>query len=164
MFLQLISNPDIKLDHHFVLQIPLENCMFLRELNSIPNSSWRKIPNATTVAQPTVTRTSVSSSQTMLPDRLKHFTWANFSMKMATASLSVVLYETPYQFSALKTLGKLIFMIDLLLLYPFYCPDKSPLHPRSLRVRSFSPTPVEAFFIGIFTKKLRWKYNDITNN
>src|ERR1700761_1756455 len=55
-----------------------------------------------------------------LRDRLKHFTWAWFGMTMATGSLGVVLSITPNQFNGLFTIGKIVFLFDLVLFCTFF--------------------------------------------
>ncbi|KAK5218832.1 hypothetical protein LTR47_011667 [Exophiala xenobiotica] len=51
--------------------------------------------------------------------RLNHFTWAWFSTTMGTGSLANVVFQTPYKFSGLVTIGKVIFIIDLVLFVCF---------------------------------------------
>ncbi|KAI4169561.1 MAG: hypothetical protein LQ346_008956 [Caloplaca aetnensis] len=43
----------------------------------------------------------------------RDFTWHQFTGTMSTGSLAVVLYQTPYKFAGVVTLGKVIFIIDL---------------------------------------------------
>ncbi|KAL8668906.1 MAG: hypothetical protein Q9168_006481 [Polycauliona sp. 1 TL-2023] len=43
----------------------------------------------------------------------RDFTWHHFTGAMSTGSLAVVLFQTPYKFYGLVTLGKVIFIIDL---------------------------------------------------
>lgn len=40
-------------------------------------------------------------------------TWANFTMPMSTGGLALVLASTPHQFRGLQTIGKIVFIFDL---------------------------------------------------
>ncbi|RMZ72456.1 malic acid transporter [Pyrenophora seminiperda CCB06] len=50
-----------------------------------------------------------------LRDRLVHFTWPWFACTMSTGSIAVVLGNTPNKFTGLKTIGKVVFILDLVL-------------------------------------------------
>ena len=85
-----------------------------------------------------------------IPSRLKNVTWAWFSVTMSTGSLAVVLFQTPYKFHGLVTIGKVIFITDLVL----FCALCTLLATRLLRrpkglaesLRSES----ESFYFGTF--------------
>src|SRR5689334_11497420 len=82
--------------------------------------------------------------------RLNHFTWAWFSTTMGTGSLANAIFHTPYKFDGLITIGKVIFIIDLVL---FVCCAALILR-RFIVVRgSFRHSFIhysEAWFVGIF--------------
>ena len=47
--------------------------------------------------------------------RLEHFTWANFTMTMSTGGLALLLGSQPHTFRGLLTIGKIIYVADLVL-------------------------------------------------
>ena len=85
-----------------------------------------------------------------LHERLKHVTWAWFSSSMATGSLAVMIYQTPYQFRGLVTIGTVVFIVDLVF-FLLFC---ALIIARFLIVpKAFISSlrhPVEAFYIGTF--------------
>ena len=86
----------------------------------------------------------------VLHERLKNVTWAWFCSTMATGSVAVVIYQTPYQFRGLLTIGKIIFIIDIVI-FVLFC---ALLLARFIIVpRTFIDSirhPIEAFYIGTF--------------
>jgi C4-dicarboxylate transporter/malic acid transport protein len=48
-------------------------------------------------------------------DRLKHFTWANFSLTMSTGGLALLLGVQPHTFNGLLTIGKVVYIFNLVL-------------------------------------------------
>lgn len=50
-----------------------------------------------------------------LRKRLKHFTWAWYTLPMSTGGLSLLLYAQPHQFPGLKTIGLVIYIINLVI-------------------------------------------------
>ena len=82
--------------------------------------------------------------------RMTHFTWAWFSTNMATGSMAVLLYQTPHKFRGLITIGKVVFLIDLVL----FCAFSLMIAIRfTLRPKAFPKSlhdPVESFFFGTF--------------
>jgi C4-dicarboxylate transporter/malic acid transport protein len=48
-------------------------------------------------------------------DRIAHFTWPWFATTMSTGALAVVLGQTPNKFDGLETIGKIFFILDLVL-------------------------------------------------
>lgn len=89
-----------------------------------------------------------------LHERLKHVTWAWFSATMGTGSLALMIYQTPYQFRGLITIGTIIFIIDLIQF--FIC--CSLLIARFIIVPKIFfnslQHPIEAFYIGTFLVSL----------
>ncbi|KAL4731733.1 hypothetical protein ACLX1H_000715 [Fusarium chlamydosporum] len=47
--------------------------------------------------------------------RLKHFTWAWYTLPMSTGGLSLLLYSQLHQFPGLKTIGLVIYILNLLI-------------------------------------------------
>ena len=85
-----------------------------------------------------------------LHERLKHVTWAWFCSTMATGSVAVVIYQTPYKFRGLITIGTIIFIVDIVL-FLLCC---ALLLARFIIVpKTFTGSirhPVEAFYVGTF--------------
>ncbi|KAJ9493382.1 hypothetical protein H2202_011149 [Exophiala xenobiotica] len=82
--------------------------------------------------------------------RLNHFTWAWFSTTMGTGSLANVIFQTPYKFSGLVTIGKVIFIVDLIL---FVCFTALILRRFIIVHGSFRHSFLhygEAWFVGTF--------------
>ncbi|KAF0644644.1 hypothetical protein FPSE5266_01892 [Fusarium pseudograminearum] len=50
-----------------------------------------------------------------LRQRLKHFTWAWYTLPMSTGGLSLLLYAQPHQFNGLRTIGLIIYIINLII-------------------------------------------------
>ncbi len=58
---------------------------------------------------------SISSlSREISYSRLRHFTWAWFTLPMSTGGIAVLLSKTPHRFQGLDTIGLIIFIFDLL--------------------------------------------------
>jgi tellurite resistance protein TehA-like permease len=104
-----------------------------------------------TILQRDVSLNSQQAARINLCERLKHFTWAWFSMTMATGSLSVVLFMTPNQFKGLFTIGKIIFLFDLVLFCTFLTliTARFIMVPSSL-YQSLHKNPTESLFFGAF--------------
>ncbi|KAK2779443.1 hypothetical protein FQN52_002457 [Onygenales sp. PD_12] len=48
-------------------------------------------------------------------ERIRHFTWAFFTLTMATGGLANVLYSIPYRFHGLDTIGTVVMLINIFL-------------------------------------------------
>lgn len=85
-----------------------------------------------------------------LRGRLENVTWAWFSVTMSTGSLAVVLFQTPYKFHGLLTIGKVVFIIDLF----FFCAISTFLAIRFLsRPNALADSlrnQSESFYFGTF--------------
>jgi tellurite resistance protein TehA-like permease len=53
--------------------------------------------------------------KTSICDRLSQVTWGWYSISMATGGIAVLLYNTPHQFTGLETIGKIIYIFNLVL-------------------------------------------------
>lgn len=51
--------------------------------------------------------------QGRLANRLKHFTWANYTLPMSTGGLALLLSSQPHTFTGLHTIGKVVYLFDL---------------------------------------------------
>ncbi|KAF1829439.1 hypothetical protein BDW02DRAFT_651345 [Decorospora gaudefroyi] len=85
-----------------------------------------------------------------LRDRLAHFTWPWFACTMSTGSLAVVLGNTPNTFTGLQTIGKIVFILDLVLftLFNICMLIRFILVPRKLLGSLHHP--VEGLFFGTY--------------
>lgn len=82
--------------------------------------------------------------------RLDQFNWNWFSSTMSTGSLAVVLYQTPHKFNGLLTIGKIVFILDLILFttYTAIVVARFTLKPKTFRKSLLDPG--ESFFFGSF--------------
>lgn len=83
--------------------------------------------------------------------RLQHFTWTWFACTMSTGALAIVLANTPFRFTGLDVIAKIVFILDLVLFVTFCCAIGYrffTLGPKILR-RSLH-YPKEALFFGAF--------------
>ena len=91
-----------------------------------------------------------SSKSRLLYDRINNFGWAWFSVTMSSGSIAVVFYQTPHQFHGLRTIGKVLFMIDITL----FCAFSLMMAIRFfLRPKAFVHSlhdPKESFYFGTF--------------
>ncbi|KAJ5806982.1 hypothetical protein N7474_010574 [Penicillium riverlandense] len=60
-------------------------------------------------------RTDASATSLSWKKRIRHVTWAYFTLTMATGGLANVLYQVPYRFPGLKTIGDVVFLINIAL-------------------------------------------------
>ncbi|KAJ5598902.1 C4-dicarboxylate/malic acid transporter [Penicillium lagena] len=79
--------------------------------------------------------------------RIRHITWAYFTLTMATGGLANVFYSVPYRFSGLETIGVVTFLLDVvlyiliwILLIARFC-----LYPYTLKASFLHPT--ESLFV-----------------
>ncbi|KAF2855566.1 C4-dicarboxylate transporter/malic acid transport protein-like protein [Plenodomus tracheiphilus IPT5] len=85
-----------------------------------------------------------------LRDRLAHFTWPWFAATMSTGALAVVLGNTPNTFTGLQTIGKVVFIFDIILFLLFngLMVTRFILVPRKLFASLHHP--VEGLFFGTY--------------
>ncbi|KAH6614153.1 voltage-dependent anion channel [Boeremia exigua] len=85
-----------------------------------------------------------------LRDRITHFTWPWFATTMSTGALAVVLGNTPNTFTGLQTIGKVVFLFDLVLFLLFngLMITRFILVPRKLAASLHHP--VEGLFHGTY--------------
>lgn len=83
-------------------------------------------------------------------ERLSHFTWAWFEVTMSTGAIATLLGQQPFMFNGLRTIGKMFFILDLVL-FLLFCTLISIrfiMKPSALK-RSLHH-PHESFFFGTF--------------
>jgi C4-dicarboxylate transporter/malic acid transport protein len=61
------------------------------------------------------------STSISFADRLKHFTWANFTITMSTGGIALLLGSQPHAFSGLFTIGKIVYIVDIILFVLVSC-------------------------------------------
>ncbi|KAM0346184.1 hypothetical protein ACHAPU_005605 [Fusarium lateritium] len=85
-----------------------------------------------------------------LRKRLKHFTWAWYTLPMSTGGLSLLLFAQPNQFPGLKTIGLVIYIINLIIFTAVTSTMvmRFLFHPGTL-VQSLTH-PREGFFLPTF--------------
>jgi C4-dicarboxylate transporter/malic acid transport protein len=83
-------------------------------------------------------------------DRISHFTWAWFACTMSTGAIAVVLGQTPYRFKGLDTIGKIFFLLDLILFILFSILISIRFGMRPLVALRSLHHPGEALFFGAF--------------
>ncbi|KAF1960913.1 C4-dicarboxylate transporter/malic acid transport protein-like protein [Byssothecium circinans] len=82
--------------------------------------------------------------------RLKHFTWSWFECTMSTGALTTLLGQQPFSFTGLKTIGKVFFILDLVLFLIFsICITYRFVKNRGSLIKSLHH-PHESFFFGTF--------------
>jgi len=83
-------------------------------------------------------------------DRIAHFTWPWFATTMSTGALAVVLGQTPNKFDGLQTIGKIFFILDLVLfgLFNVAMALRAYWFPR--RFLASLHHPVEGLFFGSY--------------
>ena len=58
---------------------------------------------------------SISSPDVSFMGRIEHFTWAWFTLTMSTGGLALLLGNQPHTFRGLLTIGKVVYIFDLVL-------------------------------------------------
>ncbi|KAI0389832.1 voltage-dependent anion channel-domain-containing protein [Xylariaceae sp. FL0594] len=98
-------------------------------------------------------KSSLSRAKTHLLGRLKHFTWANFTLPMATGGLALLLAEEAqgYTFPGLQTIGKVVYVLDLVIfaLVVAAISYRFVRYPGSVRASVAHPT--ESLYLGTST-------------
>ncbi|KAL6229804.1 hypothetical protein BDW75DRAFT_224397 [Aspergillus navahoensis] len=57
----------------------------------------------------------MKAKQLSTRDRLSQASWGWYSASMATGGIAVLLYNTPHQFTGLETIGKIVYIVNLVL-------------------------------------------------
>lgn len=93
---------------------------------------------------------STPPSSASFSDRIAHFTWPWFATTMSTGSVAVVLANTPNRFPGLQTIGKIFFILDLVLFVAFTILMSLRAFWYPKRFRMSLHYPVEAIFFGTY--------------
>ncbi|KAG8675899.1 hypothetical protein FPOAC2_01981 [Fusarium poae] len=85
-----------------------------------------------------------------LKDRVVRVTWQWFPCTMSTGGLANLLGEQPYTFTGLQTIGKVVFILNLVLFLTFTCLmiARFCIKPRAFATSLHHPS--ESFFFGSF--------------
>ncbi|KAI9035499.1 putative C4-dicarboxylate transporter/malic acid transport protein [Aspergillus affinis] len=80
-------------------------------------------------------------------ERIRHFTWAFFTLTMATGGIANVLYSVPYRFRGLETIGIIFFLVNLVLYVVIWCLllTRFYLYPYTFKASFLHPT--ESLFV-----------------
>ncbi|KAG9698321.1 malic acid transporter, partial [Aureobasidium melanogenum] len=83
-------------------------------------------------------------------DRIAHFTWPWFACTMSTGAVAVVIGNTPNRFPGLDTIGKIFFILDLVLFIAFNLLIATRFILVPDKFRASLHHPVESLFIGSY--------------
>ncbi|KAE8347176.1 voltage-dependent anion channel-domain-containing protein [Aspergillus arachidicola] len=89
--------------HHQPYSFPIKEEFSLRLLSPCVKSRARMNPKYQ------------KKGKVSLRERLYQVTWGWYSMSMATGGIAVLLYNTPHQFTGLETIGKIVYIFNLVL-------------------------------------------------
>ena len=94
-----------------------------------------------------------NSSEDNTPDVLGHskgVSWSWFSTNMATGSLAVLLFQNPHKFRGLVTVGKVVFVLDLVsfTLFAALMVKRFVARPKTVAMSLLDPN--ESFYFGTF--------------
>ncbi|KAH7055776.1 C4-dicarboxylate transporter/malic acid transport protein-like protein [Macrophomina phaseolina] len=83
-------------------------------------------------------------------ERISHFTWSWFECTMATGAMATLLAQQPFKFDGLLTIGKIFFILDLVLFVAFSTciTARFIMNPGTLGLSLHHPR--ESFFFGTF--------------
>jgi tellurite resistance protein TehA-like permease len=81
-------------------------------------------------------------------DRLGQVTWGWFSISMATRGIAVLLYNTPNQFPGLETIGKIVYIFNLVLFLTISLCLSSRFLSNSSALKESLAHPNETHFLG----------------
>lgn len=92
--------------------------------------------------------TTPAHRQLPIIDRISRFTWPWFACTMSTGSIAVIIAQQPFTFAGLKTIGKIFFILDIVLFITFTaCISIRFIKNPSALGRSLYH-PQESFFFG----------------
>ncbi|KAK5079340.1 hypothetical protein LTR64_002237 [Lithohypha guttulata] len=83
-------------------------------------------------------------------ERLSHFTWSWFECTMSTGAIATLLSQQPYAFPGLNTIGKVVFILDLVLFVLFSILISLRFYLNRGAFRKSLYHPHESFFFGTF--------------
>ena len=83
-------------------------------------------------------------------ERIGHFTWAWFACTMSTGAVAVILGQLPFRFHGLNAIGKIFFILDLVLFIFFCCLIGWRFKMKPIVAIRSLHHPTEALFFGSF--------------
>jgi len=83
-------------------------------------------------------------------ERLSHFTWPWFECTMSTGALASLLSQQPYKFTGLKTIGKVVFILDIVLFVLFSFLISLRFYFNKGALKKSLHHPHESFYFGTF--------------
>jgi C4-dicarboxylate transporter/malic acid transport protein len=83
-------------------------------------------------------------------DRLQHMTWAWFCTTMSTGGLALLLHSTPHRFHGLQTIGKVVYIFNLVLFVFISAGIGHRFFVRPGEVRKSLSHPTESLFFPTF--------------
>ncbi|UZJ53563.1 hypothetical protein CBS101457_002883 [Exobasidium rhododendri] len=89
----------------------------------------------------------MTSSDGFLEQRLRHFTWAWFTVPMSTGGISLILGQLPFRFKGLDSIGLLFYMTDVLLFFSIVLAMILRYTITSASVYSTLQHPIEGLFL-----------------
>ncbi|KAL8742257.1 MAG: hypothetical protein Q9190_005234 [Brigantiaea leucoxantha] len=69
-----------------------------------------------------------------IKQRLRHFTWAWFTLPMSTGGIALLLALTPHRFAGLTTIGTVFYILDLSGMQHYGVPSTGPWLPIAVRI------------------------------
>ncbi|GAB7363706.1 hypothetical protein MBLNU230_g4274t1 [Neophaeotheca triangularis] len=85
-----------------------------------------------------------------LRDRICHFTWPWFACTMSTGAVAVVLANTPNTFPGLMTIGKIFYILDIVLFCLFNVIIATRFILKPAKLGASLQHPVEGLFFGAY--------------
>ncbi|KAK3060121.1 hypothetical protein LTS18_009320, partial [Coniosporium uncinatum] len=79
-------------------------------------------------------------------ERIRHFTWSWFASTMSTGALAIILAQTPFQFTGLRTIGKIVYILDIVMFVTFNILLLTRFILRPTALTKSLHTPPEALF------------------
>jgi len=111
----------------------------LQTLNTYQADDWEA---GHTHAEDQKHRAATDTSKVSFKDRVRHVTWAWFTLTMSTGGLALLLHSTPHRFRGLDVIGKIFFILDLALfiLLVSGISARFIMTPRALKLSLTHPT------------------------
>ncbi|RLL98829.1 hypothetical protein CFD26_106254 [Aspergillus turcosus] len=90
----------------------------------------------------------INHTKVSLSARICAVTWAWYSMSMATGGIAVLLSSTPHQFPGLKTIGKVVYILNLVLFLCISACLITRFLTKSSALKESLQEPNESHFVG----------------
>lgn len=91
---------------------PLDHWLPLPHLDLLKRDDWEE---GHTRAADQRLRSAGALDRVLLLERFRHFTWAWFTLVMATGGIGLLLHATPHRFRGLDAIGKIFFLLTIFL-------------------------------------------------